>query len=156
MGFVKFNGGGNVDIRQPVAIGEAKALFAFEIGGHPLQPAAGQRGLAGVNQGDAPVLGALAVEMNGVVGHVEGHVRHVQRVIGEIFLDHIAAKAAADDEIAQAVAVVELHDVPQDRPSADFHHRLRLEMGFFRKPGAQAAGKDDNLHDFAPGKRQTA
>ena len=36
--------------------------------------------------------------------HIEGNVRHVQEIIGEIFLDHIALVAAAHDEIVDAVS----------------------------------------------------
>ena len=147
---VKFYRGGNIEIGNAVAIGEEKIVLALDIGRHALEPTAGQRRLAGVDQRDPPVLGVLLVEVHGIFGHVEGHVRHVQRVVGEIFLDHIALEAAADHEITDAVGVVKLHDVPQDRPAADLHHGLGLDMGFLGEPRPEPAREDYRLHDPRP------
>ena len=41
-----------------------------------------------------------------VVAHVEGHVGHVQEVVGEVLLDHVALVAEADHEVVEAVVAV--------------------------------------------------
>ena len=41
-----------------------------------------------------------------------------------------------------------LEDVPEDRPTADLHHRLGLEVGFLADSGAEATGKNDGFHKF--------
>ena len=45
----------------------------------------------------------LLVHFHLVVGHVEGDIGHVQEVVGEVFLDHIALVAAANDEVVDAM-----------------------------------------------------
>jgi hypothetical protein len=57
---------------------------------------------------------------------VDGHVRHVQEVVGEVLLDDVTLVTAADDEVVDAMGEYELQDVPEDRPAADFDHRLRV------------------------------
>src|SRR3712207_7713263 len=39
-------------------------------------------------------------------------------------LDHVALVAQAQDELAEPVGLVGLHDVPEDRLAADVHQRL--------------------------------
>ena len=72
-----------------------------------------------------------------VLLHVEGDVGHVQEVVGEVLLDHVALVATADHEIVDAVRRVELHDVPEDRLAADLDHGLRFQMGLLGDPGAR-------------------
>jgi hypothetical protein len=86
------------------------------------------------------------MELDTVLRQVEGNVRHVQAIIGEVFLDHVALEAAADDEIAYAVGIVELHDVPEDRPAANLDHRLRPQMCFLGNARSQTASENDGFH----------
>jgi hypothetical protein len=69
------------------------------------------------------------MDLDGVVAQVEGHVGHVEEVVGEVLLDDVALVAEADHEVVEAVVAVDLHDVPQDRPLADLDHRLGLGGG---------------------------
>ena len=68
------------------------------------------------------------------------------RIVSEVAFDHLALVAQGDDELAHVVVRQVLHDVPQNRPPADFHHRLRLDLGLFREPRAQSARENDCLH----------
>ena len=79
--------------------------------------------------------------------HVEGHITHVQKIIGKIFLEHIALIAAADQEFVDAKAAVGLQDVPQNRPATNFHRWLGLEVGFHADAGTQAAGQDQGFQE---------
>ena len=45
-------------------------------------------------------------------------------VVEEVLLDHVALVAEADDEVVVPEVRVVLHDVEQDRPVGDGHHRL--------------------------------
>jgi hypothetical protein len=36
--------------------------------------------------------------------------------------------------------------VPKDGSATNFHHRLRLDLGFFGKAGAQTPAENYNLH----------
>src|SRR3712207_7472787 len=53
----------------------------------------------------------------------------------------------SDDELVDALAGVELHDVPEDRLAADLDHRLGPGGGLLAQPRAEAAGQDDCLQD---------
>ena len=44
-----------------------------------------------------------------------------------------------------SVAGIVFEDVPQNWPAANFHHRLRLRLRFFREACAQAAGQCRDL-----------
>ena len=76
---------------------------------------------------------------------IDRDVGIVQEVVGEILLDHIALVAEADHEVVDAVVAVGLHDVPEDRPPADFDHRLGAQMRFLGDARAHAAGKNDGF-----------
>src|SRR5205085_4975778 len=64
----------------------------------------------------------------------------------KVLLDDVALIAQTDNEIGDSVRGIDLHDMPQDRISADLHHRLRAQMGFLRDPRAAPAREDDRLH----------
>ena len=140
------DGRADVHVGHAVAVGEAEGLFILQIVGHALEAPAGHGVFAGVHHGHTPGLGVAVVHLHAIARHVEGEVRGVQEVVGEVFLDHVAAVTAADHEIVHAVRAVDLHDVPEDGLAPDLHHGLGFEMGFFGNPGAQSPGKDDGFH----------
>ncbi len=134
----------DVDVADAVAVGHAEVGIA-DIAAHPLEPAPGHRVLARVHQRHAPGLDVLLVHLHRVVPHVERDVRHVQEVIGEVLLDHVALVAAADDELVDAARRIALHDVPEDRLAADLHHRLGANRGLLADAGTEATGEDDGF-----------
>src|SRR5262249_8942382 len=67
-------------------------------------------------------------------------------VVEKEFLDYVGLVAQAQDEVLVAVVGVVLHQVPEDRPVADLHHRLRDLTREFSKTSAQAAAEQDDLH----------
>src|SRR6185437_10776378 len=67
-------------------------------------------------------------------------------VVREILLDDIALVSQAHDEVVDAVVGIDLHDVPEDGPAADFDHRLGPDGCLFTKPSAQTTGEDNELH----------
>ena len=86
------------------------------------------------------------MHLHRLLAEVEGHIRVVHEVVGEVLLDHVALVAQADDEVVKAVMTVVLHDVPQNGVLADLGHRLGLHLGLFRQARAQPAGEYDDLH----------
>ena len=78
--------------------------------------------------------------------HVESYVRHMQEVVGEVFLDHVALVAATDHEVIHAMGGIQLHDVPENRFATDLDHGLGFEMCLFRDSGAEATSKNNGNH----------
>ncbi len=54
----------------------------------------------------------------------------LEEIAREIALDHRGLVARANHEIVQAGRRIELHHMPQDRPSADFDQGLGDKIGF--------------------------
>jgi hypothetical protein len=133
-------------VADTIAVSEAEQLVVLDELGDAAQPAPGHCGFTGIHQRYLPRLGALLMNLHAVLSHVEGHVGHVQKVVGEVLFDHVALVAAADDEVVDAVGRVHLHDVPQDRLAADFDHRLGAHGGFFAESGAKATGQYHGFH----------
>ena len=91
------------------------------------------------------------MDFHPVFGQMKRHIGHVQEVIGEVLLDHVSLVTKADDEIVEAIVTIDLHDVPEDRAAADFHHRFGTDRGFLAKPRAHSTSKDDYFHHKNPG-----
>ena len=90
--------------------------------------------------------GKYKMTKDNLIGAVLSTIAIIGIVIGEIFLDHMLLIACADDELMIAVVGIYLHDMPEDRFSADLDHGLRFQMTFFADAGAEAPCQDDNLH----------
>ena len=136
----------DVDVADAVAVGQHEALLVAQVGGKPAEPAARHRLLAGFDEGDAPIRffvgGGQPLDALGAELHREVAVQQV--VVEEVVLDHLALVAKREDEIGEAKGRVGLHDVPEDRPVADWHQRLRPVLRFLSESGAQAATEDDD------------
>jgi hypothetical protein len=72
------------------------------------------------------------------------------QVIQKIVLDDIALITTANNKVVEAMMRVQLHNVPDNRPAADFDQRLGNYGCLFAQPGSMAAGKNDNLHGKLP------
>ncbi|MNN37745.1 hypothetical protein D3C81_1517080 [compost metagenome] len=93
----------DIDIADTVAIGEAERFFIIQILAHTLQAAPRHGFVTGIDQGNLPGLGIACVYFHLIVLHIESDIGGMQKIIGEIFLDHIALVAAANHEIIDAV-----------------------------------------------------
>src|SRR5438876_5695057 len=69
-----------------------------------------------------------------------------QVVVDEVVLDHLALVAEAQHELVEAVGRVRLHDVPQNRLTADIDQRLGAIFRLFAEAGAHTTTQDDYLH----------
>ncbi|MOA60389.1 hypothetical protein D3C78_1852500 [compost metagenome] len=68
------------------------------------------------------------MDVHTVFRHVERHIRHVQEIVREVFLDYVALVTKADHEIVDPIVGIRFHDVPDDRLAADLDHRLGAKM----------------------------
>ena len=93
---------GDVDVAEAISVGETED-FVAQIGFDTPQPPACHGCITCIDQRDAPGLGLAVVDFYLVVGHVEGDIRHVQEIVGEVLLDDIALVAAANDKVVNAV-----------------------------------------------------
>src|SRR4051794_15611114 len=118
-----------VDVREPVAIGRAEALLAHDV----------RQAL------DSAARGRLQPRVDAANGHT---VRPVAALRER--LDHLALVAAGQDDVAQAVARIQLHDVPDDRLAADLDQRLGDRLRVFLQPRPPAPAEDHHLHARKP------
>jgi hypothetical protein len=141
----------DIDVADAVAVGEAERLVADMLADAAQAPA-GLRVGARIDQRHRPRLGAVLVHLHLVRAQVEGDVRHVHEVVGEVLLDHIAAVAETDHEVVETVVRIDLHDVPEDGHPPQLHHRLRPHRRLFAEPAPESAGKDHHFHhsSFVP------
>ncbi len=158
--------GGRADGRHggQLAVGAVKAQESVEVDvGHAVPPCQHERALAhvglealdpsarlgaktGVDQGHPPVV-ARATEPAHVAGaQGDGQVRAQRAVVDHEPLDDLPLVAQGDNEIGEALAGVQLHDVPEDRVAADLDHRLGAGLRFLGQAAADASGQDGNLH----------
>jgi len=54
---------------------------------------------ASIDQGHFPRLAARIVIFDAILAHVESDIGLMQKIIREVFLDHVALIAKADDEL---------------------------------------------------------
>ena len=137
------------DVGDAVAVGEHERAVA-EPGLEPLDPTARLRRDAGVDEVDLPVLVAAVVDVDLPAADVDREVVPQVVVVEEVVLHDLGPVAERDDEVAEAVARVDLHDVPEDRGAADLDHRLRRQVCLLGEARTLAAGEDDRPHDCAP------
>ena len=142
------NFGGDIDIGNSVAVGEAERLVWFEVLCDSFQAATCCCVFTGINQGYFPRFGFLLMYLHAIVLQVEGDVRCMEKVVCKVFFDDIAFVAAADDKVVDSVGGVELHDMPEDWLASDFDHGFWLEVRLFGDAGAEASCEDDCFHFF--------
>src|SRR5690606_1255489 len=102
---------------------------------------------------DAPVWPRAVVDRLPPGAQVDRQVAVDGVVVEEILLDHLALVAERDHELVDAVGAEDVHDVPENRPSADLDHRLRLHRGLFGETRAETARQDHGLHWWATPRR---
>ena len=77
----------------------------------------------------------------------EDEVVRERLVVGEeVLLDHFGPVAEAEHEVGVPPRRVPLHDVPEDRPSADGDHRLGNLLRRVTHANAETPAEDDDFH----------
>ena len=146
---MKFDELVEVDIGDAVAVGNHKAV-GVNVFGHSLEAAALLRFLPGVAQGHAPVLNGIGVGGDVAAFEINGKIRIADIVVVKILLDDLALVTKGQDEILEAKARVDGHDVPEHGPTADLDHGFGLDRGFFAQARTLAAAHDDDFHYKPP------
>ena len=136
-------------VGERVAVVGQEQLLAREMVVHPAQPLADRGVEPGVGEGDPPVLDVAAQQLDlaAAVGQHEV-VRQRLLVAQEVVLDRVGPVAQAEDELAVPEVGVVAHDVPQDRPVADRHHRLGDRLGLLAQADAPSPAEQHDLHAF--------
>src|SRR5262245_17436627 len=134
-------------VRQPVAVVRQEHRLSPEVGLDGLQPLPDVGGDAGVDERDVPVVDVAVeqAELLAALGEDEV-VGDALVVVEEVVLDGVGLVAQAEDEVLVPVVGVVLHDVPQDRPVADGHHRLGHQVRILADAHAHPAAEKDDLH----------
>ncbi len=131
----------------PVRKAEGVVLDAID---HALQTAACHGALACVDERHPPIVGIVTMRDHRPLGQGKSHIGHMQRVVREELLDHMPLVAKADCEVLYAVRRVHLHDVPEDRPTADLNQRLRTNLRRLAQPRAGTTSQNHCMHDVTP------
>jgi len=136
----------DIYVENAVAVGQQEGFIA-DVLLHPLDPPAGQGMQASIHTHDTPRFRHIIMDGHLVlIRKIEGDVRTVEVIIGEIFFGDMLLIVGTDDEVVEAMVAVQFHDVPEDRLAADLDHGFGAEVAFFGDTGAQAAGEDDGFH----------
>ena len=98
-----------------------------------LQPAAGVGVQSGVDEVNGPVFARLGAVRDHALA-TDGDVVAQRGVLDEEAFDDVTLVAERDEELADAVVRVLLHDVPKKRAPTDFDHRLGLGLGLLGEP----------------------
>ena len=64
----------------------------------------------------------------------------------EIILDHLTAVSEAQDKIFEAKLAIDLHDVPENRPPADFNERFGTVFGLLPHSGPLTTTENHRFH----------
>ncbi len=134
-----------VYVAHTIAVSDHESVV-FQPGFEPLDAASGVRFLARVHQVYNPVVALPAVRFDAASGKIESHAAVQAVIIEKVSFYIVASVTERDEEFFEAVMGVVLHDMPEDRMPAYFHHRLWFYFSLFREAAADAPGQDDNLH----------
>jgi len=137
----------DVTVDQPVSIGHQKILFLNKPQS-PFKPSAGHGRLSGIQKSDAPIFLIVLVMIFdlGPRAQAKSDVTGVPMIIAKVLFDDIAFVPEAEHEIFMAEMRISFHDVPQNRPLSDWHHRFRPEFRFLAQARAQTAAKNHYFH----------
>ena len=135
----------DVDIRHAVSVGDHEAI-GIDVLRHAFKAAALERFLPRVAECHAPVFDLPGMGGNVPALQINGIIRVLDVVIVKVLLNHLALVAEGQNKVLVAKAVINFHDVPENRASADFNHRFRFDRGFLAQSRALAAAHDDYFH----------
>src|SRR5579883_2879491 len=80
----------------------------------------------------------------------DGEVIVHRFVVEEVVFDGVAAIAETENEFAEPMMRVGLHDVPENGTASHLHHGLGTEFGLLTEPGSQPTAQDHHFHERMP------
>ena len=146
---MKTYGIGDIDVADSVAVCEQKGLVPY-IFLNPLDAAARHGIQPRFGQGYLPGLRIIVVIRIFVRFQIDRHIRLIEIIVGEKTLDDIALISQTHNKIVESVMGIFLHDMPQNRLSANFDHRLGFQMRFFADPRSESPCKNHYFHSLTP------
>src|ERR1017187_4323270 len=96
----------------------------------PLKPPAGIGIEAGVHKMDLPLRLVALVDTHLAGCEVNGHIVVERMEVQKVILDDLAPVPEGNDELSDIMGCEDVHDVPENRASADLDHRLGSQDGF--------------------------
>src|SRR5208282_4498205 len=149
MALVELHELSDVHIAHAIAVGQHEEIFT-NILLNPLHPSASHRVLSGIDESDLKVLFAMDVLILdlGVPAEAEGEIVVHRLIVQEIFLDHVAAVSEAEHKIDETIMRIQLHNVPQDRTTADFYHGLGPILSFLAQTGTEPSAQHYYFHEI--------
>ena len=144
---MKINGCLNIHIKKSIAVGHAHKIF-IDVFFNLLYARARHRVRSCVSERHLKILLAVrTMACNFKISKSDGEVVIHRLITEEIFFDHVALVAEAQDKFLVAVMGIHFHDVPENGFATDEHHGLGLELGFFPQTRSLAATEDDDFHN---------
>ena len=70
----------------------------------------------------------------------------MQKVVHKVFLDDVAFIAETYNEFVKAILAIDLHDMPQHGPTANFDHGLWPGFRFFRNACTKTSREKNHFH----------
>src|SRR5208282_2820850 len=106
-----------------------------------------------IDERDLKVLFAMNVlVLNlGVPAEANAEIVVHRLVVQEIVLDHVAAVPQAEYKISKTAVRVQLHNMPQDRTTADFDHGLGTIFCFLAQTGTEPSAQHHYFHEILLG-----
>ena len=74
----------------------------------------------------------------------------MKEIVRKVALYDVTQVATTDYKLPHASGGKNLHDVPKNRHTTDFNHRLRPEMALFTDSGTHAACENHGLQSTPP------
>src|SRR5207302_1314922 len=93
-----------------------------------------------------PRLRGMVVNLYVILCEIDRHIGGIGQVILEELLNDVALVSTANHEILDAVDRIDLHDVPENRTTADLDHRLRHQYTFLADASSHPTCQDHSLH----------
>jgi hypothetical protein len=136
-----------VHIAHAIAIGQHEEIFTNVLL-NLLHPPTRHRVLPGIDKRDLKVLLAVDVlVLNfGIPAETDGEIVVHRLVVQEIVLDHVAAVSKAAHKISKPIVCVQLHDMPQDRTTADFYQGLGAIFSFLAQARTEPSAQHHYFH----------
>jgi hypothetical protein len=100
------------------------------------------------DEGDPPRFGTVLMHLHFILDHIKGDIRHVEEIVGKIFLYQVPFIAQTNNEFINALRGINFQNMPDDRPSPNFYHGFRTYRCFFADPRSKSSSQYDRFHFF--------
>ena len=140
-----------INVADAVAIGHHESLL-IDYGRQSLEAAAGQGGLARIDEMDFPGITMILVDApDRAIIDRNGKILVQTIKIKEISLDLLSLVTQGQDEFVEPILGIVLHDMPKNGPAANFHQRLGADLRLFCQARPHTAAEDDHwMFPFHP------